>query len=789
MTKKALCALFLASATLAASAQQILEDNLQRLQVRYETPSVHFTSMSLDGQKYAALNLEGYTLGGEVGAPALPVMSRYIATPFCSGIEVSVANAVYDTFQLSEANFRFYPMQPARSKSDSVHRTAFDRERYAADAPYGMPLATVQPLGIERDRNLARLSFAPVTVNPVSGQVIVCRSADITVSYIAPDVQRSLDHYALHHTPAFVSTATLNAPFAKATVMKAPLRMLIVAGDINGIRQSHSLHRFVEWKRSQGMLVDVLYTSDLSSNTTSAIATAIKQYNIEATAENPAPTYLILIGDHAQLPAFDCQLSYENQIAYGWSGLNDHVSDHYYTTWTDDNIRDCYLGRFSVTDTNQLNNIINKTLLYEKYEFADDSYLARAVLIAGVDNGRNTDRDDNAWRCADPTMDYVARYYINAANGYSDVTYYKNNTAFAPAGVTVTGSSQDGGTSAILRALYDEGIGWINYSAHGFERGWGSPQFYNNEVNQMTNNGKPSFMIGNCCLSNHFNTNACFGETLLRKGGNAGAIGYIGGTNSTFWDQDFYFSVGVRNNISNTMNASYDAANLGSYDRLFHSHGESFSSHAITAGAIVHAGLMAVNSHSTNTLERDMIEYYWEIYELMGDPSLMPWLGTASQLTATATVSDSVLTVETDPYAYVAVVDQDLTLVAAAFAGPVGRATMELPAGRDLANATISITAQNRNPFSMPFSSASVDIGSVDMQGIRLAPNPATDRCDVQADGLSRVQLLDLMGRTLIDQPCSGTCTLNLYAIPSGLYLVRMHTASGVSVSKLQIVK
>ncbi len=697
-------------------------------------------------------------------------MSRYIATPFCSGIEVSVANAVYDTFQLSEANFQFYPMQPAPCKRDSVHRTAFDRGRYATDAPYGMPLATVQPLGIERDRNLALLSFSPVTVNPVTREVVVCRSADITVSYVAADVQRSLDHYALHHTPAFAVTPTLNAPFAKVTTSQAPVRMVVMAGAIPGIENNRGLHRFVDWKRTQGYIVDVVYTSSLASNTTTSIAAAIKEFYTSATETSPAPTYVVLVGDHEQLPAYNSQMSSSNQLA-GWPHyLNDHVTDHYYTLWDSDNIRDCFLGRISATDTNQLNDIIDKTLLYERYQFVDDSYLGRGVLISGVDAGRP---GDWAYSYADPSMDYAARYYINSSNGYTDVTYYKNNTDFAPDGVTVTGSSQERNTARALRSLYNEGIGWINYSAHGHETSWGDPNFSNSHVNQMTNNGKPSFMIGNCCLTNHFNTETCFGEALLRKGSNAGAIGYIGGTNSTFWPADFYFSVGVRANIHNTMNTSYDATSLGSYDRLFHSHGESFSSHAITAGAMLHAGLMAVNSQNTSTDDRDMIEYYWEIYELMGDPSLMPWLGTASQLTATATVSDSVLTVETDPYAYVAVVDQDLTLVAAAFAGPVGRA----------------ITAQNRKPFSMPFSSASVGIGSVDMQGIRLAPNPAIDRCEVQADGLNRVQLLDLMGRTLVDQPCSGTCTLNLHAIPSGLYLVRMHTASGVSVSKLQIVK
>ena len=789
MKKNIFSAFLLSAVTLVASAQQVVEDNLQCLHVRYETPSLQFTSQALDGHKYLILSLQDYSLGGEVGAPALPILSHYIATPFCTSIEVTVQNALYDTLTLADANQQLYPLQAPRSKRDTLHPLAFNHERYATDASYGMPLVKVQPLGVERDRHLALLTFAPLTINPVTGQVVICRSADITINYIGADIDRTLGHYRRYHTPAFATTRTLNAPFAKTTTPQAPVSMLIVAGNLSGIRHSQSLARFVEWKRTQGYLVEVIYSDDLASNTTAAITTAIRQRYLDATEATPAPTYLLLIGDHAQLPAFDCNISSDNFLRGYWYQLDDHITDHYYSTWTDDNLRDCFLGRFSATDTNQLNNIINKTLLYERYQFSDDSYLARATLVSGIDRGDTIDNRDNAWRCADPTMDYIARYYITADNGFTDVAYYKNNSSFAPTGVTVTGTTKDRNTATTLRNLYNEGIGWINYSAHGFETGWGDPSFTNTHVGRMTNNGMPSFMIGNCCLTNHFNTDACFGETLLRKDDNAGAIGYIGGTNSTFWDEDFYFAVGVRSNIYNRMSPSYDANNLGAYDRLFHTHNESFLSRNITAGAIVHSGLMAVNSQAhTSTQEHDMVEYYWEIYELMGDPSLMPWLGRATDLDATASISGSSITVQTEPYAYVALVDHDLSLIAAAYATSSGAAMLEVPADRDLAQSFFSITAQNRKPFTRPYSSMILGIEPGTSQA-SIAPNPATNRCTIKATGLRRVQLLDLVGHTLLDLPCTDACTINLDAFEAGIYLVRTHTSSGMCTSKLIVTK
>lgn len=786
MRKTALCATLLAAFTLAANAQQILEDDMQCLRLRIENPGVSTDQRLAGNVKFTALSLPEHTLSGEIGTPALPVQTHIIALPFCQNIEIEVSNARYDTLDALVEPGAVYPIQPPRHKSDTSEPTlVIDNELYATDAFHSLPLASVRHIGIGRDRNLAVLSCSPVSINPLTGQVIVCRSAEITLRYTGADLQRTLDHYYRYHSPVFSPATTLNNPFAKITPGQTPQRMAIVVGDIPGIRENTSFQRFVEWKRTQGMLVDLIYTSSLSSNTTAAIAAAIKNLYLNATTENPAPTYLLLVGDHEQLPAFNCQLPNNNQLVQ-WYDLDDHVTDHYYTLWDSDNIRDCYLGRFSATDTISLNNMINKTLLYEKYEFADDSYLARGVLISGVD-GRYA--NDNAYRCADPTMDYIARYYINADNGYTDVTYYKNNTSFAPAGVTVTGSSQARSTAAALRNLYNQGIGWINYSAHGLEEGWGDPQFYNNHVNQMTNNGKPSFMIGNCCLTNHFNTDTCFGEALLRKDNNAGAIGYIGGTNSTFWDEDFYFAVGVRDNISNTMNPSYNDMHLGSYDRLFHTHGETFSNRISTAGAIVQAGLMSVNSRNTSTWERDMIEYYWEIYELMGDPSLMPWLGTAQTLELAAVRIDGYINIETAPYAYVALVAADLSLIAAVYTNANGTATLEVSPSTDLSSASFCVTAQNYRPLVVGYTDPCVGIQRAKTSTVTLAPNPATDRCIIQGDGLYRVELLDMMGRRIQDARCSGECEMSLSTLPAGLYLVRSHAEAGVSVKKLIINK
>ena len=766
--------LSLSSLLLLASpmtAQRLVEDNFNQLKVQYTTPYV-----DVKASDYINLNIEGYVLGGEVGAPALPMLTSLLTVPFCNDMKVVVENAVYDTVELPAGIVM--PLQPSRSKSDrSKPVFQLNEELYATDAYYGRPLASVEFIGVGRDRNYAQLTFSPVSINPVSGKMIVCRSADVTVRYVGADEERTMEVYNRYHTPAFSLGATFNSLLSspKGVRTDAPIRMVIAAGRS---LQCHAINEFADWKRKQGMMVDILYFD--YGTLANTIAEQIKTLYTNATEEAPAPTYLLLIGDVAQLEAHNSRIS-----GGGWNSPdNDHITDLYYVTWTDnDVIPDCYLGRFSATDTTTLRGIIAKTMLYEQYTFEDDSYLGRAALVAGEDNGYHTESGwlvDHAWIYADPAMDYIAYNYINATNGYNDVTYYKNDVSYAPNGVTVSGYCSDANASNALRNLYNTGIGWINYSAHGDWNNWSTPSFTVQNANSMTNNNKPSFMIGNCCLTNKFEKSVCLGEALLRRGNNAGAVGYIGGSNYTYWGEDFNWAVGVRNNVTHTLAPNYNASNLGTYDRLFHTHGENHTASVATAGQIVFYGNMAVQNSSS-----DLKVYYWEIYHLMGDPSLMPWLGRAKEPYAgtVATPSSSTITIQTMPNAYVAIVKTStLELISAGFSDASGMVTLSHPAY--INECSLSVTAQGYKPYYKSFNNVGIN-DVIDGDSWSVYPNPATTA--VTVTGLptdATLQLFDQTGRQLISTKSN---TISTRQLAPGVYILRASTAYGTSTKKLVV--
>ena len=772
MKKKVLVLLLAAILPMAIFAQQVVTDNYNTLRVGFRTEAPTVGEVTLEGQTFITLGIDGYLSTAKDGAPALPVYSRMIEVPLCDGFKVEVTDAVYDT--LTPLVHPLMPAQPSRSKSDtSAVRLVFDKDAYSVDAFVG-ETAAVEDVGIARDRRLARLQFSPVRYNPVSGLLIVCRQATVTVSYVNPDATGSRELFNRYYSPAFNSGANaLNSLYPKSVSNSAPVRYLIVA---------HSMFRgymddFVQWKQRKGFLTDIVYTDDAAvGTTTTSIQAYLQSQYTNATATTPAPTFVLLVGDVAQIPAFS------------GSELNSHVTDLYYSTWTSgDIIPDCHYGRFSAQNVEQVIPQIQKTLMYEQYTFADPTFLDRAVMVAGIDGGSS---GDYGYTHADPAMDYGVTNYINGAHGFSNVYYFKNNTTIVPQGVTnVTVSSNASSNAATIRNYYNQGAGFINYSAHGSSSGWYSPSFTTSHVPSMTNTQKFGLMIGNCCQTNMFGESACFGETLLRKDNYCGAVGYIGGSEVTYWYEDFYWAVGVRSSISATMSMAYDANNLGVYDRSFHTHNEAYSEWATNQSSFIYFGNMAVQASGSSKTA-----YYWEIYHLMGDPSVMTYLTQAPVMTVTAPTSipmgTMMLNVTAAPYAYVALTDPNThTLLAAAWANASGLATLTLTSNVTIGTYEIAASAQqyrttfrnisvvnpNGSFVSVPTITPAAPLAAGDTVALSVV---ASNSGNVDAQGVTvRLESSSLMLRLLTDSLTIGTVAANGQVVDNTVLAVVDHSA------------
>ena len=643
-----------------ANTLSVVSENTNHLKVDFTFNDFSFIEVNTSEGMYCKLGTPGYSQSQEHGLPELPVLRRIIEVPHGAEMNVLVTNIVNEEVSLSEYGMEYpvFPAQPpvAKSNTEPVD-LVINANAYAANTYYNDEPASIESIGFMRGTRLARLDISPVAYNPATGMLRIITSMEVEVRFSNSDMVATMNEKARTASPAFkeMDKFILNSEaFAtRDEITQYPVKYVIVSDPMFQI----PLTQFINWKRQKGFTVVEAYTSDPNvGNTTTSIKAYLQGLYENGTAWDPAPTYVLFVGDVEQVPAF-------NQGA--------HVSDLYYCEYTGDDIPEVYYGRFSATSTAHVEAMVQKTVSYEKYQMPDPSYLNECVMIAGADASHAPTWGNGA-------INYGTTYYFNEAHGLTSHTYLYPESS---------------NHSADIIQHVSDGVSYANYTAHGNWDGWSDPSFKNSDIPGLQNENKYCLMVGNCCLTNKFNVAECFGEALLRAE-NKGALGYIGGSNSTYWDEDFYWGVGVG---SISANPTYEGTDLGAYDKTFHDHGEPYSEWFTTQGQMVYAGNMAVEQGSPGNST-----YYWEIYHLMGDPSLSVYL---SQPLPSSTTYEPIMPmaaetfeVQTEPYSLVAISFEG-ELRGSAQANPSGIAVVHLNPVSTVGEADIVVTGQNRVPF------------------------------------------------------------------------------------------
>ena len=609
------------------------------------------------------------------GEPNIPVASYLFEIPLDA--EISIETIGYKEIDLNQklGAFKVIPAQPSISKSDERKDTPFyiDESTYKKDKFINNEIVVYEEVGTFRDARLGRIEVRPIRYNPAQNKIVVLSDIEISINFKNINKQKVLSKKQIYSSPYFSrNPKTINNLYgSKEMVNNSPVTYVIISNPMFRT----TLEPFIQWKREKGFKVLDFYTDNPEvGTTTSSIKSFLEDlYNNPPEGVSP-PTFGLLVGDIAQIPSFS-----------GTTGS--HKTDLYFFEYTGDKLPEVYYGRFSAQTDEQLQAQIDKTITYEKYQMEDPSYLANHILIAGVDGSY-------APVYANGHIRYAHNYYSNENNGINPYTYLYNDAEGSTTGIASNYSS----AATDIRAKLSTGAGWANYTAHCSATAWSNPSVSTLHLSSLTNNGKYGVWIGNCCLSNKFDESECFGERALRLE-NKGAVGYIGGSNETFWSEDYYFAVGLG---SITSNPSYQNFGTGMYDAMFHNKdnelNESNKWYVTQSQAIV-AGNLEVQA-STSSRKN----YYWEIYHLMGDPSLMPYLWEPDAMPVdfpvpVIMVDNPEFDVNTSPYACVSL-NQNGENIAVSFANQEGLASLTIPEGTlSISEANIVITGQNKQPY------------------------------------------------------------------------------------------
>ncbi len=637
------------------------------------------TFMAKDGVTYTNLSLDGAVSLGEVGTPALPKVRHLIALPEDATPTIKIKGYAIQDFTLKElgASTLVAPYQPSLTKNQRPEDVPFviDNKVYATDEFVQDDIATVTVLGTLRGVQIAQVEINPVNYNPVRGVVRQYSNIDVEVEYDAPTSEISIPaHLQSPYFDVVYKTLSNNDNITRSAAddypdhpdwTKYPVRMLIVANRMF----EEALKPFVEWKTQKGFEVEVAYTNEIGSSASSIRSYIKRRYDNSASEGKVAPTFLVLVGDVEQVAASE---------QYEWTSDEYFWSDYMYGQMDKDayeRFPEMYYGRLSADTPEQLEAIIDKILYYEKYQFADPSYLGRATIIAGLDPG-------GLHNYAEIKLLYLTANYLNANYGFTTVNEYGVEDPNNP-------SSSD-----TYLGCYDNErfrVGFFTYTAHADQYRFADPLFMSSSVAAIENENQYPLVLGNCCFSADFafGRDECIGEYFLRKP-KGGAVTYIGSSPTSAWNEDRAWTMGAPKQYSGNW-WTYENTTMGAYDAPF------ISDYVSTAG-MMFVGNLAVTKYSII----GAIEKYWTGYNVLGDPSLVPYFGEADPINATYSptipVGATSFTVAAPSRSLVALSSNGNKLLASALVGTEGNVTLTFDAIQENDKVTLVITKPQHQP-------------------------------------------------------------------------------------------
>jgi len=633
---------------------------------------------SKDGSTYTNIWLKGSYPNGFVGEPNMPAYKKLIVIPKGSNPTVTIVSNSEQLINLKEKGIDkpIYPNQPSVSKNQDTSKVEFiiDKSSYLKKSYTNNPIATIEVLGNLRSATVARIVINPIDYNPGDGLLKVYNDIEVEVNY--SETSQTVDEQILDpktYSPYFETVyKTLGQSNSSYTehpdLTKYPVKMLIVSNRMF----EQTLQPFIQWKKMKGFNVKTVYTDEIGT-TADQIKTYIQQEYNSATEESPAPTFLVIVGDVDKV----------NASATG--SATGRSTDLYYASIDGDMFPEMYYGRLSAINTTQLENIINKIIYYEKYQFSDPTYLNKVTLIAGVDASGWTSK------VGIPTIKYSTANYFNSTKGFTGVNEY---------GVSSDPSNPN--SNAGYTGCYNTdqiGVGYINYTAHGGETSWVDPSLGNSTIETFSNINKYPLVVGNCCLTGDFGYPECFGEAWIRAK-DKGALAYIGSSPNSFWYEDFYWSVGAFPIIgeNNGYVPTFQETTTGAYDAPF-------VSNYVTLGGILFAGNLAVtevNLQGFNNSQASSDKYYWEGYNILGDPSLMPYFteGKENQVSysPTVVVGQNVVNVSALEGSYVAI-SKNNELLGTKFYTIAGESGVPVSNLNEVGDIIITITRPQTKPI------------------------------------------------------------------------------------------
>ena len=553
----------------------LIQSNRNEIQLKIEVDDFDITEEKINNISYHHISLTdcGYTT--KRGHPQLPVIRFFIAVPPDTS-SVSLDSLNKDSKIID--GFNIYPVQmPVPENNQSKNNLLINETIYNSDNFFPQQTYSYTK-GWLRDYQFIHIEIFPITYNAFQQKIKLqedirlnlkleyeknisetkTRKGFTTIyenTFINYDSAKEWYQHTVNRTLNKKDQTNLLDPSNQA-------RLLIISND----SFTNSLQSFIKWKHDKGWNVFTTNTTQVYSQFSAfQDYESIKDF-ILYTYNNwtVSPSHVILIGDVEYVPTYYYQGS--------------TPSDHYYTCLSgSDYLSDISIGRISVKNTNELTDIINKIIPYEKNPYLNETtWYKKAMLVS--DSGY-----------FETTSDWVNQF-LGGFNYTLDKFYASYGTA----------------TNTNIKNALNEGRAIANYRGHGATTGWATGSFYNSDILQLTNGRKLPLVISPTCSTGHYDdpSTDCYGETWL-KAADKGGISFWGSSRVSYGGYN-------------------DELDMGIYKAIFND--EIFDFGGITNKAKLYMYNEYGSSDYTCLLEL-------HLFNIIGDPTLDPWTEIPQNLT------------------------------------------------------------------------------------------------------------------------------------------------------------
>lgn len=492
-----LLALFFICFAYSSMAQQqstfrVLDESIEKITIEFTLGDYSFSQID-NGQ--TLINAQGSGKLMQKGAPELPYFAKsYIIPDFGAPVITTVVQDFDEQLisnidiAASKGNFTRdkHPAEIARIKGAIYQQNNF----------FPVNGAVVNDPFIFRDFRGQSLLVYPFQYNPVSKTLRVCKHMVIEIN------KQSLTE-GVNPLQRTIFSAKPNQEFANAyrhhfmNYSSALYTPLSERGDMLII--SHQafiplLDEFVHWKKQSGMQVQVVSVAEAGGHNANNIREYIRnKYLAEGL------TFVLLVGDHPQIPSLQ--------------SMGSAADPKYGFIVGDDAYPEVMIGRISAESPAHVETQVRRFIDYEKATNMQFDFLSTCMQIASEEGpGDNGEYDHEH-------LQLIRQQLMNFTYTQAFELYEGSQGGFDAPGNP---------TSGMVTNAINQGAGIINYTGHGWEEGWATSGFNNNDINGLQNEGKLPFIWSVACVNGDFANRTCFGERWMRATRNGQATGAIG---------------------------------------------------------------------------------------------------------------------------------------------------------------------------------------------------------------------------------------------------------------------